>query len=276
MEQTAKHAAPTKQAEFGWIDLAASDLEAQTKFYETLFGWTHEDVSTQPRQVYRLFSLNGAQVAGASPMTSQHQFPARIHSTWNTYITVGDLDEVVASAAQLGAKIIVPPMDVMSRRIAGVQDPTGAVVYFRQPSSQDERFAVGELGTLMWSDLNTSDPQAAMDFYSKLLGWDVKPSPTQSGMPYWMIEVAGEQVGGITRQRTSFMPRSHTQNKETGDAPSWLVYFGVPSASEAARTVRAENGAVLMEPMDVGPTTFATFADPGGAVFTVMEPVRQP
>jgi len=31
----------TKTGEFNWVDLSASDVEGQTRFYEGLLGWTH-------------------------------------------------------------------------------------------------------------------------------------------------------------------------------------------------------------------------------------------
>jgi uncharacterized protein len=270
MQRTTEQRVRAKQGEFGWVDLTASDLETQTRFYETLFGWTHEDVPAGPGQTYRLFYLDGGQVAGASQMTPE-QYPSGTSSMWNTYITVDDVDAIVKTAAELGAKVIVPPMDVLSQgRTAGIEDPTGAGVFFWQSPTQGERFKVGEPGALMWNDLNTPEPDKAAEFYSKLLGWDVKLIPTQSGEPYWAIAVDGQQEGGITGTRSDFMPMSSGMFE--GAAPNWRVYFGVENTAEAAEKAKAAGGQVLMEPMEVaGMTTFAVFADPGGAVFTVME-----
>lgn len=45
---------------------------------------------------------------------------------WGTYITVDDVDATVAKA-ELGGKVLMPPMDVLSvGKFALIQDPQGA------------------------------------------------------------------------------------------------------------------------------------------------------
>ncbi|HEY5549367.1 MAG TPA: hypothetical protein VIL17_07225 [Coriobacteriia bacterium] len=62
----------TRRGEFAWTDLSAADLDAQTNFYEGLFGWSHTDMPLGPGGgVYRTFKLNGRAVGGASPMQPQ-------------------------------------------------------------------------------------------------------------------------------------------------------------------------------------------------------------
>ncbi len=47
----------TKEGELPWTDLSAKDIEAQSRFYEELFGWTHEDTpTTEGLPPYRMFS----------------------------------------------------------------------------------------------------------------------------------------------------------------------------------------------------------------------------
>ena len=60
----------TKEGELAWTDLSAKDIEAQTRFYAGLFGWTHGDVpTTEGLPPYRMFSKDGQVVAGAGPIT---------------------------------------------------------------------------------------------------------------------------------------------------------------------------------------------------------------
>jgi predicted enzyme related to lactoylglutathione lyase len=48
---------------------------------------------------------------------------------WGTYVTVDDVDLTARTAEQLGAKILVPPMDIPTvGRFCVIQDPQGAVI----------------------------------------------------------------------------------------------------------------------------------------------------
>ena len=60
----------------------------------------------------------GSQAAGAPP-------------NWGTYVTVDDVDATVKKAEGLGAKVIVPLMDVPEvGRLCTIQDPQGAMISF--------------------------------------------------------------------------------------------------------------------------------------------------
>ena len=49
--------------------------------------------------------------------------------TWGCYVTVDDVDAVLARCAALGGKTLVPPMDIPAvGRMAVLQDPQGAVL----------------------------------------------------------------------------------------------------------------------------------------------------
>ena len=39
------------------------------------------------------------------------------------------------------------------------------------------------LGTFSWTDLSTSDQDAAKQFYGQLFGWDAVDNPVGDGMP---------------------------------------------------------------------------------------------
>jgi predicted enzyme related to lactoylglutathione lyase len=47
---------------------------------------------------------------------------------WSSYVTVNDVDASAQLAAQLGAKVLVPPTDIpKTGRFSVIQDPQGAV-----------------------------------------------------------------------------------------------------------------------------------------------------
>lgn len=255
----------TKQGELTWTDLAASDLEAQSHFYEELFGWDHEDVPIDGG-TYRMFHKDGHTVGGAATMQPE-MAAAGMPSAWNTYIAADDIDAEAATAERLGGKVIVPPMDVGQRgRIVGIQDTTGGIVYLWKSYQPDSDEAYGGPGQLSWADLETRDPEKAADFYEKLVGWDVQ-ALTQGASPYWQFNVEGQGEGGIMPMPDMLPP---------GTPAYWLDYFGTDDIGASVQKAQELGGDVLVEPTEAGGmVSFAVLNDPKGATFALMQPLGQ-
>lgn len=122
-------------------------------------------------------------------------------------------------------------------------------------------------GTFSWTDLATTDQDAAKQFYGQLFGWTAVDNPVGEGMTYSMMQIDGKDVGAISTQ-----PK---QQAEAGVPPLWNSYVSVESADAAAD--RAQKlGATVHSPafdvMDVG--RMAVIQDPQGAFFMVWEPKR--
>lgn len=254
----------TKTGEFSWVDLSASDLEGQTRFYEGLLGWTHADMPYGGGMTYRMFKTDGHDVAGIFPLPPEQ---ARMGqpSAWNSYIAADDIDAVVKKATDLGAEVIMAPMDVPdSGRMAGIKDPTGAYIFFWKPVRNDETVEYGPAGTLGWNELDTRDPQKAIDFYSKLLGWQIESTPTPT-MQYWQVNVDGQGEAGI-------MPMPEMVPAEV---PSyWLPYFTVTDAKASTAKAAELGGRVLVGPLEVPQMLwFSILADSQGATFALMQPL---
>ncbi len=254
----------TKTGEFNWVDLSAGDLEGQTRFYEGLLGWTHEDMPYGDGLTYRMFKTDGHDVAGIYPV-SPEQAKMGQPSAWNTYIAADDIDAVAAKATELGGEVFMPPTDVPDTgRMAGIKDPTGAHFFLWKPLRTDGTMEYGPVGTLGWSELDTRDPQKAIDFYTKLLGWKVESTPTAT-FQYWQVNVDGQGEGGI-------MPMPEMVPAEV---PSyWLPYFTVADAKASTAKAGELGGSVMAGPMEVpGMLWFSVIADPQGATFAIMQPL---
>jgi hypothetical protein len=119
----------TKSGAFSWNELLAKDVEAAKSFYTQLFGWTTEDMPSQSG-TYTVFKVDGEQVAGLFKLPEQaEQMGAPPY--WGSYVTVDNVDETVKKAEELGATVLMPPMDAPGvGRFATVQDPQGAVISF--------------------------------------------------------------------------------------------------------------------------------------------------
>jgi len=161
--------------------------------------------------------------------------------------------------------VIVPPTDVMGRgRLAGIQDPTGGVVYLWKAYDPDESETYGEPGTLIWTDLETRDPQKAADFFSKLVGWEIR-TESQGPTAYWQVGVRGQNEGGIMPMPDMVPP----------EAPAfWLDYFGTSDIDASIARAQELGGTVQVPAMEVeGMMSFAVLSDPAGATFALMQPL---
>jgi uncharacterized protein len=256
----------TKEGEFGWIDLMAKDLEAQTAFYEQLFGWTHNDPPMpEGMPTYRMFLKDGKVVAAISQMNPDAEAQG-MPSMWNLYIATPDADAFVARAEANGAKALMPVMDVMDQgRMAWLQDPQGANILVWQAGAHKGAEAFMDTGTLGWADLTTRDPEGSMAFYSALVpSWEFKLLEGQPGMPYWQIYVNGEGQGGV-------MPMSEQMPAEVPN--NWMIYFMTEDARATVERAMQLGATVNVDVTEVpGMLKFAVLGDPAGATFAVLEP----
>lgn len=107
-----------------WPELHTTDVPSAVAFYSGLFGWkTRPETDVESAQY--LEWINGAEpMGGLMAMKSEQQ---GVPPHWMVYITVADCDERAAKAAELGAKICVPPMDIPNvGRFSVISDAQGA------------------------------------------------------------------------------------------------------------------------------------------------------
>jgi uncharacterized protein len=120
-------------------------------------------------------------------------------------------------------------------------------------------------GVFSWTDLTTTDQDAAKRFYSALFGWEADDRPVGDGAVYSMMKLEGKEVAAISPQ-----PQ---QQRDAGVPPTWNSYITVDSA-DAALTRAKEVGATVhadaFDVMDVG--RMGVVQDPQGAFFMVWEP----
>ena len=120
-------------------------------------------------------------------------------------------------------------------------------------------------GTFSWTDLTTTDQEAAKQFYSSLFGWQATDSPVGDGAVYSMMSIGGKDVAAISAQPE--------QQREAGAPPAWNSYVTVESADRAlerAQQLGATVHAPAFDVLDVG--RMGVVQDPQGAYFIVWEP----
>jgi hypothetical protein len=108
-----------------WSELISPDLDASKAFYRAVFGWGAEDLGPEGGPVaYTEWKLGGNSIGGMLP--KQDTMPADMPPYWGVYFTVADADASVARAQELGATLLMPPMDIDPGRFAMLSDPVGA------------------------------------------------------------------------------------------------------------------------------------------------------
>ena len=89
-------------------------------------------------------------------------------------------------------------------------------------------------GQFTWLDLMTNDPNGALPFYKKALGWETETwgGDTQGMPPYTMWKADGESFGGTA-------PHSEDAQK-MGAPPMWLGYVSTDDIEASIKKHRAE------------------------------------
>ena len=119
-------------------------------------------------------------------------------------------------------------------------------------------------GTISWSDLATTDADAAKAFYSGLFGWDYDEMPAGEGVIYSMAKHGGRAAAAISPQQ----PDEAAQ----GIPPHWNVYVTVDDVDAISAQVGGLGGQVLAGPFDVLEVgRMSVIADPAGAVLCLWQ-----
>jgi uncharacterized protein len=118
-------------------------------------------------------------------------------------------------------------------------------------------------GVPCWVDTSQPDPEAAVDFYGGLFGWDFADVlPPESGAKYFIARIRGGDVAGVGSIPEGGPPMA-----------MWNTYVSVESADKAASKVIDAGGKALTDPFDVMDSgRMAVFTDPEGAAFCVWQP----
>lgn len=122
-------------------------------------------------------------------------------------------------------------------------------------------------GMFSYSDLSTSDLQAATRFYTDLFGWQYVDQPMSEDPSdiYRMFMKGDRTVCAAAKQRP--------EQAEAGVPPMWNVYFTVSDVDTAAKRCEAAGGSVHAQPFDVFDAgRMSVVADPAGAFFCLWQP----
>jgi predicted enzyme related to lactoylglutathione lyase len=250
------------QGSFVWHDLMTTDTKGAEKFYDEVAGWGTEPFPGPTP--YTMWTNDGTPIGG-STLLSDDMRKNGVPPNWTPSVGVESVDATAAKAAELGGKIVAPPMDIPGAgRYAIIQDPQGASLAIFAPSGEMQGGGDGALkkGDFSWHELITTDYVAAFDFYSKLFGWEKKDEHDMGPMGiYLMFAPSGQSApfGGM-----------FTMGPDMKMPPNWLSYIKVDDAKSSTETVTRAGGKVMNGPMEVpGGDWIAQCMDPQGVMFAV-------
>jgi len=92
-------------------------------------------------------------------------------------------------------------------------------------------------GAFSWCELITTDSTAAKVFYGEVFGWRFKEGQVSEN-PYTVIEVEGQEIGGISPA-------------PEGMKPTWGTYVTVEDLDAALEKVETLGGKVLIPPVSI-------------------------
>ena len=244
---------------FLWHELLTTDTKAAQLFYTKVVGWGMQGWDKDPS--YRMWMAKTGPVGGLMTLPAEAKAMGA-PPNWLTYIGTPDVDGTVRVASGRGANVLRAAETMPGvGRMAVLADPQGAVFAVYTPEAPMPSSDTPGLGEFSWHELATTDPAAALGFYSALFGWEKTNSfdmGPESGL-YQMYGWGGKSMGGIYKKPAD-MPAP----------PNWLPYAMVANADQAAGRVTAAGGQIVNGPMEVpGGDRIAVILDPQGAAFAV-------
>ena len=248
------------QGRFLWYELMTTDTGKGAKFYTSLLGWTTEAWDNEMGP-YTMF------VNGETPMAGMMVLPAEAKvqgapPNWLGYTGVADVDATVSRVQSLGGRVVAGPMDIPTvGRIAVLADPQGAVFAVYTPLEPAPSEGMPPVGNFAWHELGTTDPDAALAFYSDIFGWEILIEHHMGGGTLYKIFGKGGSppLGGM-----------YAKPPERPGPPAWLYYVLVDDVATLVPRVTALGGRVLNGPMEVPDGgVVAQCLDPQGAAFAL-------
>ena len=253
---TTDSGAVASHGKFVWHELLTEDLDAVKAFYSDLFGWTYQ-ATDAPN--YTLVLQDGRPICGIVDVKEEN---ADLHeSQWISVLSVADVDEAVAATRQAGGKVHVKPVDLPGRgRLAVVSDPQGAVIAYLRAVHGDPPDRSAEIGEWLWTELWTSDLDAAEEFYEGLVGYELETRTILEDIEYKVFTAGGTPRAGLILKPMV----------EVGT--HWLPYVRVEDPAEIVGRVEALGGHVILAPSeDARKGTAAIVIDPSGAAVALQK-----
>jgi len=115
-----------------------------------------------------------------------------------------------------------------------------------------------------WHELNTWEPEIALAYYGRTLGWQFEPASLPDGAAYWIARKDGRAVGGVFEL---------TEPDYSGIPSHWMTYMSVNDIDRAEADTAKAGGEVMRPATRVpGVGKLAVISDSTGAMIGLIEP----
>jgi predicted enzyme related to lactoylglutathione lyase len=249
--------------DFVWYELMTTDPKAAIAFYSEVIGWKTEVFGDGSGMDYKMWVASQGPLGGVMKLPEEAaQMGAPPH--WMSNVTVDDVDATVKRVKELGGKVYREPADMPTvGRFAVIADPQGAAIAIFKPDSPMTPHDDSKHGEFCWSELATTDHQAALAFYSEIFGWKQVDAMDMGPMGTYVVFGKGDrQLGGMFNKPKE-MP-----------AVAWLYYTQVDDLDSAIGRAKTNGATLINGPMDVPGGRIAQFTDPQGVFFALHTRAR--
>jgi hypothetical protein len=267
-----------------WIDTAQPEPQEAADFYRALFGWEFEQQPASAQTGTYLVATMGGAPVGAITTPADGSDPAQ----WTSYVRVDAVDDAVEAITGADGRILVGPVDhADAGRRAVCADAGGAAFGVVQTHGPLVAQRVNEPGTWNFSELLTSDPDRALDFYRQVFGWEAAVVDLGTADDTWMwrrpgySDVLEQHDPGVRKRHIDFgAPPGFTDavgwmspptDEQSAATPTWHITFAVADADAVAARTQELGGTVLVPPTDAGMVRTTVLRDPQGATFTASK-----
>ena len=255
----------TEEAAIGcivWHDLLTNEVARAKRFYTELLGWEYQiehasNFAWNSREVDYPLILAHGEAHGGFVDPGQD-----VSSHWIAFVTVADVDAVVAKAKKLGANIARSPFDVPGvGRNAVIQDPQGAIIC---PFMPTHSFPPPS-GTFLWEELITDDVESAKAFYGELFGWQANDIDRGEMGTYTLFKRDdGTNVAGILNRQPGLKRPT-----------AWLTYLATDDVDITVTKAISLGASTLMKGTDLPNIgQLAVLIDSTGATFGLFKPSK--
>jgi predicted enzyme related to lactoylglutathione lyase len=243
---------------FVWYELSTTDPAAAIAFYSDVAGWTTQKFEGADYTMW----VGSQGPLGGVMLLNEEAKKMGAPPNWMANLEVADVDAAIETLRARGGQVYVPPQDVPDiGRFAIVADPQGAAIALFKPAKEMTSHDTSKAGEFAWHELMTTDLEAALRFYSEIVGWEKVSEMDMGEMgKYVLFGREGKMLGGMM-----------TKPKEMPGPSAWLYYIRVTDLDAALERAKAKDARLLNGPMDVpGGERIAQLMDPQGAAFALV------
>ncbi|MEP6491864.1 MAG: VOC family protein [bacterium] len=245
---------------FVWHELMTTNPSAAQAFYKEVVGWTTSKWDQSPVD-YTMWMSGEVPIGGVMAMIPDAD-AMDAPPSWTAYIETPDVDHTVEQAVKLGATVLIEPHTVEDiGRFGVLRDPQGAMFAVITNATPLPEESDPQPLEFSWHELMADDPEAAIEFYQEVFGWENKGESDMGDQGvYRMFGRDRFTYGGVMKTPDGM-----------SIPPHWVHYVRVPDSADAAVSrAEASGGTVIVAPIDVpGGDRIAVLTDPQGATFAV-------